>query len=276
MNNENTCFIWGTPAIETHGVPGRFAAICNSPRAGGRYWIGDRSIHFLKDPRVDWIDERLKARLTTWLIEQREAGKECPKVRDFILNEMQTRPPSTMKQRARNLLTYISNSLTDVADNFFFDHRDRQTWEMLAWSESTNHVQLANVIRFLVESEFLDVVSRDTYRFTADGHEQIARGKGNVGLDELPTEIHTLMGETEGKTQFLQKTLGEITQSLLTEDQRGGLILALAAIRNELAKKYAHPEKVAYQTGFIQGVLGAYKILHNASSSSPSEPETPA
>ena len=255
------------------------AAICNSPRAGGKYWIGFRAKPLLESTDVEWIDDTFKARLTSWLIEQREAGKEIPKIRDFIINEMQTRPALTMKERARNLLTYISNSLTDVADNFFFDRRDRrehQTWEMMAWSESTDHVQLKNVIRFLVDTECLDVVSRDSYRLTSAGHEQIARGKESMGLDSLPTEAHMLIGETDGKTEFLERVLEEISRSLLTDDQRGVLRLSLATIRDELANKYPHPEKVAYQTGFVRGAIRFYKTLHEASSFSPSEPETPA
>ena len=276
MNHEHTCAIWGTCAIETYGVPNHSAMICDSPRAGGKYWIGWRTQHLLQQTDIEWIDERLKARLTSWLIEQREAGEEVPKIRDFILNKMQTRPPLTMKERARSLLTYISNSLTDAADDFVLTGGAHQGWEMLAWSESTTQEQLNNVVQFLLDSEHLKMVSRTKFRLTAAGHEEIARGKENLGLDALPTEAHMLIGETEGKTQFLVKAFGEITQSLLTEDQKAGLRLSLATIRDELAGKYSHPQKVAYQTGFVRGALGTYENLLDASNPSPSEPETPA
>ena len=270
MNKEPTCLIWGTPAIETYSVPNVTAAICDSPRAGGKFWISYQAQHLIADPKIDWTDERLKARLTSWLIEQREAGEDCPKVYGRELNGFTIRPSLPIKKRARNLLTYISRSVTDVADNFVFTRNDHQTRKMLAWSESVSQGQLTNVFQFLLDIEHLEMVSRDTFRLAATGHEQIAKGNDNMGLDDLPTEAHMLIGEMDGKTEFLQRTLGEIIQGVLTEEQRNVLFLALKQIEKDLAKRYPYPEKVAYQTGFVRGVFGAHNLLRDPSSPPPS------
>ena len=73
MSEYTACPIWGTLAsiepLTSDGVT------VDSPRAGGRYLITGRATETLKSH-----DENLKARLTSWLIEQRRLGADCPKV----------------------------------------------------------------------------------------------------------------------------------------------------------------------------------------------------
>ena len=87
------CPIWGTPAIyeENRGV----SIICGSPRAGGRYWIGNQAVEVLK-----YKDEVFKVRLTSWLVDKRKAGDDCPKVYGHDLGPIAERNRLSMKARA--------------------------------------------------------------------------------------------------------------------------------------------------------------------------------
>ena len=70
MSEHSPCPIWKTPAIEERTGDGETV---DSPRAGGRYSITGRAVEILRI----W-DESLKSRLTSWLIEQRRLGVDCP------------------------------------------------------------------------------------------------------------------------------------------------------------------------------------------------------
>lgn len=64
--------MWGTPAIE-HPTD-RDGRSISSARTGGMYFVsGSAESLFERMP-----DKRLRARLTTWLIEQRRLGNYCP------------------------------------------------------------------------------------------------------------------------------------------------------------------------------------------------------
>ena len=71
MSEYTACLIWGTLAsiepLTSDGVT------VDSPRAGGRYLITGRAKETLKSH-----DGNLKARLTSWLIEQHRLGVDCP------------------------------------------------------------------------------------------------------------------------------------------------------------------------------------------------------
>ena len=71
MNEKSECPIWGTPA-SVKSLDIEFLKIIDSPRAGGRYSISEQAITLLPQ-----IDDRVKARLTTWLVDQRRLFAFC-------------------------------------------------------------------------------------------------------------------------------------------------------------------------------------------------------
>ena len=97
MSEYSVCPIWNSTAtIEPrtgHGV------IVNSPRAGGRYFITDTAAEMLKTHDVN-----LKARLTSWLIEQRRLGVDRPKIYSTGIDPIGQRRSLSIRQRADNLL----------------------------------------------------------------------------------------------------------------------------------------------------------------------------
>ena len=71
MNGNSTCQIWRTPAIKDSGN-GRDGSTIDSPRAGGEYFISGTATQVLQSR-----DGLFKARLTSWLVEQRRLGDPC-------------------------------------------------------------------------------------------------------------------------------------------------------------------------------------------------------
>ena len=103
MNDNATCPIWGTPASEVRpsGIDGRWI---ESPRAGGRYFISGTA-----ETTVKKRDASLKARLTTWLIDQRRLGVDCPEVNSATIRDSETRRPLPIRERADRFLQYLAD-----------------------------------------------------------------------------------------------------------------------------------------------------------------------
>ena len=66
MSERMNCAIWGTPATET--PTDRDGRAIDSPRTGGKYFIAGTA-----DAILHSCDDRVKVRLTNWLVEQRRA-----------------------------------------------------------------------------------------------------------------------------------------------------------------------------------------------------------
>ena len=134
MNDNSTCPVWGTPATEysTHGRDGREV---DSPRAGGRYFISRTAETILKHR-----DASLKARLTTWLIDQRRLGVDCPEVDTETIKDSEARRPLPIRERADRFLRYLAELEPYPGRGFpVLDPRiDRSAFHVaLSWLESS-------------------------------------------------------------------------------------------------------------------------------------------
>ena len=91
------CPIWGKGySAEVSTVPGTMNSSVKSDRAGGAYEIGGPvAVNRLLEGK----DEAWKARLTTWLIDQREQGVRAPKIKGEIVDliDRQPRLPPTFR-----------------------------------------------------------------------------------------------------------------------------------------------------------------------------------
>ena len=134
MNENVICLIWSTPASEpwehTHN-----GVSVDSPRAGGRYFITKRAQEMLEAQRsshsslniprtLEDVHEdekrrkfnRLAARLTSWLIEQRRSGNEHPIIEEKTIEEMELRHDLRFHERADRLLHYIQSRTILIGD----------------------------------------------------------------------------------------------------------------------------------------------------------------
>jgi hypothetical protein len=132
---EQKCPIWQTSA-RYHAVEGRRIKV-DSSRAGGFY---DITTSVLND--VNHLDDQQKILLTSWLIEQRRLGVDCPEIRTDTLTSVSSKRPLSIHEKADYLLRYLA--LQDKAFGTaitFFTQNDRDPRienELMAWTGSSN------------------------------------------------------------------------------------------------------------------------------------------
>ena len=181
MNKESHCLIWGTPA-SVKSLDIEFLKIIDSPRAGGRYSISEQAITLLPQ-----IDDRVKARLTTWLVDQRRLGNECPEIdTNTLKTEGKQGRDLPIYIRAEKLLTYFTRESRWVGDhlnisnnNFFLNS--------MAWSGSIDAEELAFFSEYLEEKGWIK------------GKLGSAVGGGVVGVVQISVEGYSHISDITSK-----------------------------------------------------------------------------
>ena len=170
------CRIWGTDAeveaningynlIETFDV--------NSVRAGGKYKIDSDAEPSLRD-----CDDRTKARLTTWLLEQRKGDEDAPTITKEDIENAKQRPDLPVDERADRLLKAIEEQISYTGEPFFF----QENW--IPVSESINAEEARFLAKCLAQKKWLfrdpGVAGLDpggTYRLTIEGYTHLSELK---------------------------------------------------------------------------------------------------
>lgn len=111
MSGDDHCPIWGTPAEIDHTKGD--CSIVDSPRAGGKYWISGTA-----EEEVKSCNHRCKARLTTFLVDQRNGGNECPRVDSRRVKWAEDGEDLTVWVRAERLLGFIADQLDHVGEEY--------------------------------------------------------------------------------------------------------------------------------------------------------------
>ncbi len=111
---QDQCPIWGT-AAKYLPTDGRDGVRVNSPRAGGKYFISGRAQQV-----VPQFDDHTKARLTTWLYEERRFGNTCPEITEYKLDEILRRKRLEISERANRILRYFGSRTVVVGTEVLF------------------------------------------------------------------------------------------------------------------------------------------------------------
>ena len=198
------CRIWGE---DYEAVGQRIAdpsedAVTNSDRAGGGYVIpGSVGQH------LDKLEDEQKARLTTWLVDQRSQGNDLPTVTEEIVKYSVNKQRLPVYERADRLLRFLAEQ-TKVAGEliFLFQHTKELSRDSfgspiypdmptnptflaaMAWSESTSSDEVSYLVDYLEEEGWLresykrsgHIPSSKEYRVTVSGHVRIAEAETNV------------------------------------------------------------------------------------------------
>ena len=107
-----TCRIWGQDyAAAGQSIPDPSKVVVReSDRAGEGYIIlGGVRRH------IDGLEDGEKARLTTWLVDQRLQGNDCPTVTEEILGYAIGRHRLPIYERAHRLLRFLSKQTSVLA-----------------------------------------------------------------------------------------------------------------------------------------------------------------
>lgn len=147
-SSDPTCPIWGADyrAHVRHDTS-RVSHV-TSERTGGIYQITREA-----ELRVPDLTSAQKARLTTWIVDQRLLGVTDPLITSAIVSSIIDTRPRTVYRRAEGLLKYVSSVTPRVGDRVSIVLRDDPS--ALAWSESTDLNELTYLLDYLVRKEWL-------------------------------------------------------------------------------------------------------------------------
>ena len=193
------CLIWdGYPADSfTNGKGGYFVE--HSHRAGGNY-----SLSWEAKCTIEELDNYSKAKITTWLVDQRRLGNFWPTVTTAIVEEAKTARALTADERAERLLRFLAGETTRVGETVRFEDQltarllgqpensdaGRTLRLSLAHSESTGLDEIHFLQRYLIQKEWIDLYGphrNGTGQFvvTVPGYEHIAEQEVNPSSDRV-------------------------------------------------------------------------------------------
>ncbi len=147
----------------------------DSTRAGGEY-----EIHVATADLLEGLDDGARARLTTWLVDQRLLGVRSPRVTTQIIEYTKSKRPLSVDQRAERLLKHIASRLETVgAYHKIRRHEIDVSAELCAWSESLEWDPEVNfLLGYLFEQNWLqgtsDEVGNITCTVTMSGYRRLA------------------------------------------------------------------------------------------------------
>ena len=191
------CPIWNSNAatVEKHEASGYFDHRTNvwhvehSPRAAGGFIVPD----VLVNSQLIYMSDEQRARLTTWLIDQRNQGNGQPLITEDIVELAKVKPPLAPHIRVERLLRFIGEQTTVVGTSYDIRMDNGSAY---AWSESTNEGEIGFLIDYMTKKGWLDFRPRVTtvgfgeyeipalVRVTVDGGSRIAEQLVNVDLSQ--------------------------------------------------------------------------------------------
>ena len=134
------CLIWrGHPALVLHVNSGFGYFVERSQRAGGDY-IVDRPAKYLLD-EID--DEQHRARMTTYLANQRKMGVRAPQLTTSVIEETRESHGLSADERAERLLRFLAQqtALLNEWEVVLSWRHEANTASLQSWSQETHHHQ---------------------------------------------------------------------------------------------------------------------------------------
>lgn len=160
---QTNCPIWGegheaTIYGEAKGAEGNRFIVDESriisPRTDGEYRMTEEAYKFIFSRRL--LSNDTKARLTTWLIDQRMQGEEKPVVTYEIAHsfvETDNRRALPVAKRAERLLRFLVRESREIGQTIVIHNCFEKAF---AWSESTIYSELFYLLRFLQNQELIE------------------------------------------------------------------------------------------------------------------------
>lgn len=176
MNRESRCPIWDTPASR-ESIFKKNKERIDSPRTGGWYFITRQAIVLLPQ-----IDDCVKARLTSWLVDQRRLGVKCPEILQQTIMDAKQRRNLPVHERADRLLQYIGDQTEDIGDRVPLTVPDMSNTAIAAWSESVEQREVETLLEYLAEQGWIKSGTEYKHNtLTVEGYARLAElEKANV------------------------------------------------------------------------------------------------
>ncbi len=169
MNQESRCPIWDTPASR-ESLFDKDVERIDSSRTGGWYFITRQAIVLLPQ-----IDDRVKARLTSWLVDQRRLGVKCPEILQQTITDTEQQRDLPVHVRADRLLQYIGDQTVEIGHRVSFTAPDIRNTAIAAWSESVERHEVATLLEYLGEQGWIKSSAEYTHNtLTVEGYARLA------------------------------------------------------------------------------------------------------
>ena len=164
------CPIWGDShrAEVVHVDQTRMLLVGDSPRTGGKYAVSEA----LVNAEIKHMTDHEKARLTTWLVDQRTQGVDQPEITETVVKHVKLKGPLPVHERTDRLLRYLVQKSGIVGQEVeigcegernsygeWVEHRSPSAWEAMAWSESTQREEVRFLINYLQEQNYITAAS---------------------------------------------------------------------------------------------------------------------
>ena len=173
-SQSNNCVIWPDFEASYNVLPLDLMRGVVSERAGGEYRISMQAAL-----SVQRLSDAERARLTTWLVDQRLQGNEWPVVTVDIVEDAISRRPLTTYDRAERLIRLVDRKSESVGTAVTVS-----TDALMAWSESTNREDVEYFIRYLAKNAWLSAERTASNGFrlivSMDGHSRLADRAASV------------------------------------------------------------------------------------------------
>ena len=145
----------------------------DSSHAGGEYSISGEAIECLKQ-----LDERGKARLTSWLVDQRRLGVKCPEIDSNTITMAKQQKDLSVHDRADRLLQYIGDQTVEIGKPFVFTPEKMLTTAIAAWSESVSENEVLYLLDYLDKQSWIEKkrtsASRNRFILTVEGYARLS------------------------------------------------------------------------------------------------------
>ena len=275
------CLIWKTPAQGY--VRDVHQKEADSPRTGGLYRIiYDCCLDFSDDGRGD----AHKARLTTWLVEQRKLSSNPPLITEEVFEETKRAKGMRASERADRVLQFLAERtqilgtpvhMICVAEGFDDnkterDHKIKTYLELLAHSESIESKDLFFLLdhlkyKALIEGQYYPRGGDSDLGLTVPGYERVAKLEQvenaasdqafvamcfDESLDELWSKGIKPAVEMAGYKPVRvdeEHFTGDITDKIISEIRRSRFVVA-----DFSHGKNGASEGVYYEAGFARGL----------------------
>ena len=152
---DNRCKIWpefSAKVVLDDGVDPKAFTVVDSPRAGGIYAIDMESAEWCA-VHNDEESRRVKARITTSLIDQRAESHHRPTVTRRLINRSLLSPDLSALVRAERLLYKLVNDANRAMN---LSARSISVPGLLAWSESVEDRELKPLFDLLKSIGFME------------------------------------------------------------------------------------------------------------------------
>ena len=202
------CLLWrGHPAeIYQDAIPFGTWFVDKSPRAGGAYyWGNDRGngIRVFTE-----LDESHKARITTWLVDQRRLGNTEPTITNAVIDDAAAARPLSVHERADRLLRFLADETVTIGQSVTLGEATpedessmlggpahilepgRTSWLSMAHSESTEPQEVYFLLDYLdrmgwVEGDPPQQDGLGKFIVTVNGYRRIAEQETNVRSEQV-------------------------------------------------------------------------------------------